>query len=127
MSYKTKLKFKKKRQASEWRISWVKNVGRQEKLESVVIYPSNRILESEFMQVTLGVKMKEGNLENSAYKLKILFDKKLDMGNKGRRQYFFIEWLGSWQQYWSSRKFSGTTQLEIKAHFVPSGFEVMVT
>lgn len=42
------------------------------------------------MQVTLGVKMKEDNLENSAYKLKILFDKKLDMGNKGRCQYFLI-------------------------------------
>lgn len=90
MSYKTKLNFKKKRQASEWRISWVKNIGRQEKLESVGIYPGNRILESEFMQVTLGVKMKEDNLENSAYKLKILFDKKLDMGNKGRCQYFLI-------------------------------------
>lgn len=74
MSYKTKLKFKKKRQASEWRIPWIKNVGRQEKLESIVIYPGNRILESEFMQVTLCVKMKEDNLENSAYKLKLLFD-----------------------------------------------------
>lgn len=74
MSYKTKLKFKKKRQASEWRIPWIKNVGRQEKFESIVIYPGNRILESEFMQVTLGVKMKEDNLENSAHKLKILFD-----------------------------------------------------
>ena len=97
MSYKAKLKFKKKRQASEWRISWIKNVGRQEKLGSIVIYLGNRILESEFMQVTLGMKMKEENLENSAHKLKILFDKKLDMANKGRRQYFLIQWVGSWQ------------------------------
>ena len=97
MSYKAKLKFKKKRQASEWRISWIKNVGRQEKLGSIVIYLGNRILESEFMQVTLGVKMKEENLENSAHKLKILFDKKLDMANKGRCQYFLIQWVGSWQ------------------------------
>lgn len=28
---------------------------------------------------------------------------------------------------WLSRKFNETTQLEIKAHFVPSGFEVIVT
>ena len=47
------------------------------------------------MQVTLGVKMKEENLENSAHKLKILFDKKLDMANKRRRQYFLIQWVGS--------------------------------
>lgn len=39
----------------------------------------------------VGMRMKKDILETFAYKLKIFLDKKLDVGNKGRHQYFPTE------------------------------------
>lgn len=42
------------------------------------------------MEEPVSMKMKEDTLETSAYRIQILLDKYLDVGNKERHQYLLI-------------------------------------
>lgn len=97
MSYKTELKLRKKTQASVWKIYWIgESILAGKKKQGVLKFTQAGDARTWIVQVLVGMKMKEDILETSAYRLKIVLAKKLDMGNQGKCQYLLIEWLGSW-------------------------------